>query len=86
MLNPKWKKVKVTEDKKSLDVYIPEVEDRSEAKDLMDFAIGKTKDDLRHKEIFNRNKKPADPAEAKAVLKESQEFNQRKSEGRKRFY
>jgi hypothetical protein len=81
-----FKRIKVTEGTKSLDVYVPETDDVIESRDLMDFAIGKTRDDLKHKDIFNRNKKPPDPAEAKATLKEAQAFAQRKSEGRRRFY
>jgi hypothetical protein len=81
-----FKVIKVVESGKSLDVFVPEVEDRSEAKDLMDFAIGKTKEDLRNKEIFNRNKKPPDPAEAAATLKEAQAYRERKQAGTKRFY
>jgi hypothetical protein len=81
-----FKKIKVTEGTKSLDVYVPETDDVIESRDLMDFAIGKTRDDLKHKEIFNRNKKPPDKEEAKATLKEAQEFAQRRSEGRRRFY
>lgn len=81
-----FKKIRVEEGNNKLDVYVPNTDDRIEAKDLEDFAIGKTKEDFKTKEIFNRNKKPVDPAEARATLKEAQAFKARKEAGTKRFY
>jgi hypothetical protein len=49
-----FKKITVTEGKKSLDVYVPKTDDRIEAHDLEQFAVEKTKEDLKTKEIFNR--------------------------------
>jgi predicted Zn-dependent protease len=81
-----FKKIRVTEGNKALDVYVPKTNDRSEAKDLEDFAIGKTKEDFKNKEIFNRNKPKVDPAEAKAILKEAQDYARRKSESVNKKY
>ena len=75
-----WKKIRVEEGSKKLDVYVPNTKDRSEAKDLEDFAIGKTKEDFRNKEIFNRQKKAVDKAEAKEILKEAQSYAERRKE------
>ncbi len=77
--NP-WKKIKVEEGGKSLDVYVPNTNDRIEAKDLSDYAIGKTKEDLRNKAIFNRKKEAVSKEDAKEALKEAQAYAKRKQE------
>jgi hypothetical protein len=81
-----FKKIRVEEGNKALDVYVPDTNDRIEARDLEDYAIGKTKEDFKTKEIFNRNKKPVDKQEAKSILKEAQAYAQRRAEGRRKFY
>ncbi len=79
-----WRKIRVTEKDKSLDVYIPKTEDKHEAKDLEDFAIGKTKEDLRNKEIFNRVKKPM--RDAAEFLKDVKAFDDRKKSGSRKYF
>ncbi len=81
-----WNKIKVTEGDKSLDVYIPKTEDRHEAKDLEDFAIGKTKEDLRTKEIFNRKRKQIDKKEAAEYLKDVKAYDDRKKSGTRKYF
>ncbi len=81
-----WKKIKVTEDEKSLDVYVPNNVDHIEAKDLEDYAIGKTKEDFKNKEIFNRKKKTIDKKEAAAILKDYKKFSERRKAGSKRYF
>jgi hypothetical protein len=72
-----FRKIRVENDKNKIDVYVPETNDPIEARDLEQHAIGSTLEDFKTKEIFNRNKPKVDPAEAKATLKEAQEFARR---------
>ena len=81
-----FKKIRVEDGGKKLDVYVPNTDDRIEAKDLEDYAIGKTKEDFKTKEIFNRTKKAVDKDEAKATLREAQEFARRRSEGTRKYF
>ncbi len=81
-----WRKIKVIEGNKSLDVYIPKTEDRIEARDLEQFAIGKTKEDLRTKEIFNRKKKAIDKKEAAEILKDAKAFDDRRKAGTRKYF
>ena len=81
-----WKKIKVTEENKSLDVYVPNTDDRIEARDLEQFAVEKTKDDLRNKWIFNRKKKMIDKEEARETLKEARAYGERKRSGTKKYF
>ena len=81
-----FKKIRVEEGDKKLDVYVPATNDRIEAKDLEDFAIGKTKEDFKTKEIFNRNKKPVNPVEAAAILKDAKAFQERKRAGTRKYF
>jgi len=81
-----FKKIRVEEGDKKLDVYVPATNDRIEAKDLEDFAIGKTKEDFKTKEIFNRNKKPVNPVEAAAILKDEKSFQERKRAGTRKYF
>jgi hypothetical protein len=81
-----FRKIKVTEGNKSLDVYVPKTDDRIEARDLEQFAIGKTKEDLRTKEIFNRKRKQTDKKEVAEYLKDVKAYDDRKRSGTKRFY
>jgi hypothetical protein len=81
-----WKKIRVTEDKKALDVFVPNTDDRIEAKDLEDYAIGKTKEDFKTKEIFNRKRESVDKREAAEILKEAKAYSERKAAGTKKYY
>jgi len=71
----KWKKVKVTEGDKSQDVYYPDMGDRIETHDLEQFAIEKTKQDLR--KTPPREQRRYSPQEVGQALKEYKE-NRRK--------
>jgi hypothetical protein len=82
-MNP-FRKIRVEEDGKALDVYVPNTDDRIEKKDLEDYAIGKTKEDFKNKEIFNRKKNVIDKKEAASILKEAQAFRLRK--GSKKYF
>jgi hypothetical protein len=73
-----FKKIHVTEGNKALDVYVPDTNDRSEAKDLEDYAIGKTKEDFKTKEIFNRKKQIVSKEDARQQLKEAQAYAEHK--------
>ncbi len=81
-----FRKIKVTEGDKSLDVYVPKTNDRHEAKDLEDFAIGKTKEDLRNKEVFNRKRKQVDKKEVAEYLKDVKAFDDRRKSGSKKYF
>ncbi len=79
-----WKKIRVEEGEKKLDVFVPDNVDRIEARDLEDYAIGKTKEDFKNKEIFNRKKKVVDKHEVAEILKEAQTYGDRK--GSKKYF
>lgn len=81
-----FRKIKVTEGNKSLDVYIPKTDDRIEAKDLEDFAIGKTKEDFKTKEIFNRKRKQTDKKEVAEYLKDVKAFDDRRKAGTRKYF
>ncbi len=48
--NSQWKVITVTENGFTMPVYVPIVDDRQEQKDLDDYALGNTQDQLRHKQ------------------------------------
>ncbi len=75
-----FKKIRVEDGNKALDVYVPETNDKIEARDLEQYAIGKTKEDFKNKEIFNRKKQAVSKEDAKEQLKEAQAYARHKSE------
>jgi hypothetical protein len=79
-----WQSVNVEENGREMEVLIPDMGDRSETKDLTDFAIGKTKEDLRKK--VDKEPMFKDKKDKAAFLKDIKKFDDRRKSDHPRKY
>ncbi len=82
---PQWKVITVTENGFTMPVYVPIVSDRQEQKDLDDYALGNTQDQLRHKKPKPVGK--ASKSEIAEALKDYRDwFRHRQATGNNRVF